>query len=129
MTRPLLNRKLKIAKLSENDTDSLLNQRVGKFTFNNNVDPNFFYNFVQSDQFIKDIEAKIYGTDPPNISSSMIESFLIPLPSISEQKQIATVLSSVDDSIQNAKGKKVKLENVKKGLMQDLLTGKVRVKV
>ena len=54
---------------------------------------------------------------------------MIPIPSNYEQKQIVAILSSVDESIQKAKDQKTQLETVKKGLMQDLLSGKVRVKV
>ena len=129
MTRPILSKILKIARITERDSSSLLNQRVGKFIFNEDTIPLFVFYLVQGNQFINNIESKIYGTDPPNISSSMIESFHVAFPTLPEQKQIAEVLSSVDDSIQKAKDKKSQLEQVKKGLMQDLLTGKVRVKV
>ncbi|HCI29111.1 MAG TPA: restriction endonuclease subunit S, partial [Fervidobacterium sp.] len=45
------------------------------------------------------------------------------------QQKIADILSSVDDQIEEYQTKKEKLEMLKKGLMQKLLTGKIRVKV
>ncbi|MGB9811420.1 MAG: hypothetical protein ACPLRZ_11140, partial [Thermovenabulum sp.] len=43
------------------------------------------------------------------------------------QERIATVLSQIDEVIEKEKAYKEKLEGIKKGLMEDLLTGKVRV--
>ena len=50
-------------------------------------------------------------------------------PNINEQKQIASILSKVDEQIQDNKKELNRLNELKKGLMQDLLTGKVRVTV
>ncbi len=62
-----------------------------------------------------------------NVSS--IKDALIPLPSMKEQEKIIDILSSIDKKIQNEIDYKQKLQEIKKGLMQDLLTGKKRVKV
>jgi type I restriction enzyme S subunit len=67
------------------------------------------------------------GTTIPYLSKDKFEDFQIPLPSLSEQNHIAEVLSSIDNKIQKEIRYKQKLQNLKKGLMQDLLTGKVRV--
>jgi type I restriction enzyme, S subunit len=53
----------------------------------------------------------------------------ISLPPLPEQQAIAEVLESVDDSIRAEEERLTQLETLKRGLMQDLLTGKVRVKV
>jgi len=67
-------------------------------------------------------------TSIPQINNKHIEPIKIALPGMKEQKQIAEILTSVDDKIQINKKLKNKLTKFKKGLMQDLLTGKVRVK-
>lgn len=51
------------------------------------------------------------------------------LPPLPEQQQIADILTSVDNKIETLTKRKQKLEEIKKGLMQDLLTGRVRVKL
>jgi len=56
-----------------------------------------------------------------------IKKFKIMLPSIDEQKKIASILSSVDAKIKKEEEYKAKLERLKKGLMQKLLTGEIRV--
>jgi len=51
----------------------------------------------------------------------------LPLPPLAEQQEIAEILSSVDKRVEALRSKKEKLEKVKKRLMEDLLTGRVRV--
>jgi type I restriction enzyme S subunit len=53
----------------------------------------------------------------------------IKLPPLREQQKIAEVLSNVDKEIDLLKNELQELKEQKKGLMQKLLTGKVRVKV
>lgn len=60
------------------------------------------------------------------INSSDLKNLKIPIPPLAEQKQIADILTSVDKKIEALGKRKQKLEEIKKGLMQDLLTGKVR---
>lgn len=69
------------------------------------------------------------GGAQPNISQQIIKNLLIPMPSLKEQIEIANILAILDKKIQNEKKKFDSLSNLKKGLMQVLLTGKVRVKV
>ena len=56
-----------------------------------------------------------------------IRKIKLPVPQIEEQKQIAEILSTVDNKLENLKEKKQSFEELKKGLMQKLLTGEVRV--
>ena len=53
----------------------------------------------------------------------------IPLPPLPEQQKIAEILSTVDKKLGLERKRKEKLERIKKGLMNDLLTGKKRVRV
>jgi type I restriction enzyme S subunit len=55
--------------------------------------------------------------------------FHFPVPPIPEQQKIASILSNLDLLIQQEKQYKEKLEKIKRGLMQQLLTGQKRVKV
>ena len=53
--------------------------------------------------------------------------FLIP-PTLAEQRAIAKVLGDMDAEIAKLEAKREKLTGIKKGMMSDLLTGKVRLK-
>jgi type I restriction enzyme S subunit len=64
-----------------------------------------------------------------NINLGILESFKLPIPPVSEQQKIAEILGSVDKRLELLKNRRERLERVKKGLMEDLLTGKKRVKL
>lgn len=69
------------------------------------------------------------GSTIKTIGLPYFKSLAIPLPRIAEQGKIAKSLLSADDAIFKLEKKRKDLLNIKKALMQDLLTGKVRVKV
>lgn len=69
------------------------------------------------------------GSTRKTLTIKGIKNIKIPLPSFPEQEKIATILSSVDDKIKKEQDYKEQLLTLKKGLMQELLTGKVRVEV
>ena len=71
-----------------------------------------------------------YGTTFLEINKTEIKKVTLPTPSsILEQQKIASILSGVDAYIQKNQQYKERLEKLKKGLMQKLLTGQIRVKV
>lgn len=82
-----------------------------------------YYLILKRDQLV----AMSSGAAQPNISQEIIQSFSIFLPPKAEQKEIVAILSSVDEKIEREVKEKEKLEQLKKGLMQVLLTGRVRV--
>jgi type I restriction enzyme S subunit len=67
------------------------------------------------------------GGQYPALNSSQVEKIRIPLPPLSEQNKIAEILSAVDERLDLLRTRKEKLDKIKKGLMEDLLTGKKRV--
>jgi len=62
-----------------------------------------------------------------NLNTSIVNAIIVPKPIKEEQTRIASVLRAIDNSIQSEENQLVKLLRLKAGLMQDLLTGKVRV--
>lgn len=65
----------------------------------------------------------------PSLTSKTIEEIeLLMPPSVNEQRAIAAVLGDMDAEIANLERRQEKLKQVKKGMLQDLLTGKVRLK-
>lgn len=75
------------------------------------------------------IKNSMAGQAITRITLTKIKAFKVPLPSLSEQKQIASILSTVDNKIEVLAQKKSQYQTLKKGLSQQLLTGQMRVKV
>lgn len=65
----------------------------------------------------------------PNLNLQQVGNIEIPFPSIDEQHKIAEVLRAADNEIDALKLQLQKLKTQEQGLMQQLLTGKIRVKV
>lgn len=65
---------------------------------------------------------KVYG-----ISKRTLEDILIPIPPKKEQKAIANFLIEVEGQLESLNFKKSKLQSLKQGMMQELLTGKTRL--
>jgi len=69
------------------------------------------------------------GASIIHLYSDALKKILISLPPLPEQRQIAAILTSVDDQIETYQAKLASLTRLKTGLMQQLLTGKIRVTV
>ncbi|EPM1919833.1 restriction endonuclease subunit S [Vibrio parahaemolyticus] len=65
----------------------------------------------------------------PNLNAAIIKGVKIKLPSLVEQQKIASVLTAADKDIELLEAKLAHFKQEKKALMQQLLTGKRRVKV
>ncbi|MEA3420615.1 MAG: restriction endonuclease subunit S, partial [Acidobacteriota bacterium] len=77
----------------------------------------------------KEIERLGNGSTFNEVSKKSIRGLKILIPLLSEQKKIAEILTSVDEVIEKEMAQKERIEKIKKGLMQVLLTGKIRVKI
>jgi type I restriction enzyme, S subunit len=77
----------------------------------------------------KQITSTQAGAAQQNLNAGWLSNLLILLPNtLDEQQKIASILSSVDNEITKLELKKKSAEFLKKGLMQKLLTGQIRVK-
>jgi type I restriction enzyme, S subunit len=87
----------------------------------------FVYHQFQS-QLIKRQIHEHLGATINQITNKSLNSFLIPIPRTeAEQKTIATILSDLGAEIVTLETKLAKARNLKQGMMQELLTGKIRL--
>ena len=75
------------------------------------------------------LEALGQGSTFEAINSDELKNFPLACPPLLEQKKIVSILDSIDNRIDQKKQKLSQTQSLKKSLMQDLLTGKVRVQV
>lgn len=67
------------------------------------------------------------GTIPRLDRTSLSDIVVYISSNIAEQQAIATVLTKMDNEITALEAKKTKYEAIKQGMMQQLLTGKIRL--
>lgn len=92
------------------------------------VDNCFFRYWLESHNFTGVLHRYLSGSVRETLSFNDMKTMHIFLPTLAEQKKIAQVLSACDKEIELLKSKFQCLKTQKKGLMQRLLNGKVRVK-
>ena len=85
--------------------------------------------YLNSDAYRKQLAPLIQGIKVCSISKRAICHTIVLTPSLPEQKAIAEVLTTADDEIATNRKKLDALRLQKRGLMQQLLTGKTRVKI
>ncbi len=138
---------LKIGDILFNNTNSvdligkttLIDRNMGEITFSNHftrirvkkdrVTPYWIkYYFIKKWEmgFFKQICRR--HVHQAGIGKNILENIKIPLPPLPEQQKIVEILCTIDKKLELERERKEKLERIKKGMMNLLLTGKVRVK-
>lgn len=99
-----------------------------KIKYDNTCDKWFLYYFLTSYKTQGTI-LKLAGTSTiPDLNHGDFYKIAINIPTLPEQQKIASFLSVVDEKIQQLSRKKELLEQYKKGVMQQLFSGKLRFK-
>ncbi|MEM3896913.1 MAG: restriction endonuclease subunit S [Archaeoglobaceae archaeon] len=86
----------------------------------------YFYYLQKIKNFLENLGK---GSTFKAITKDDLENLKIPYLSFPEQQKIAEILIAIDKKLEIEKSEKAKLERIKQGLMDLLLTGKIRVKV
>ena len=104
---------------------ALLNQRVGRVVPLTGLDRVFAFYYLAEP--LKDIEDATSSTTVKHLSHGNIEAVEKPLPIVEEQTAIAEILSDTDTEITALETKLAKARQIKQGMMQELLTGRIRL--
>jgi type I restriction enzyme S subunit len=86
----------------------------------------FVHAIVQSDRFIE-AACISYGTHMPRADWAVIRNLEITVPNPPEQSAIAAILRDMDAEITALEDRLAKARDIKQGMMQELLTGRVRL--
>ena len=104
---------------------ALLNQRVGRIVPSAGLDRVFAYYYLIEP--LKEIENATSSTTVKHLSHGDIEDIEKALPVVEEQTAITTILSDMDAELAALEAKLAKARAIKRGMMQELLTGRIRL--
>jgi type I restriction enzyme S subunit len=99
-----------------------------QFRVNKNNYPSFLYQYLYTNNFVKNVLDRCSGTSFPAISTNDLLEICLHIPSLVEQQKIADFLSNVDSIIIAETKILNSLQKKKKALMQKLFTQQLRFK-
>lgn len=118
--RPYLDKAVKATVEGICSTDILT------LTTSNQLTSDYLVWLLHSQSFMKHAIASTTGTNHPRTSWNHIAKFRFHLPTIDEQNRITRILDAVEKGYRLKEMRKQTLERIKKVLVDDLITGKVR---
>lgn len=110
------------------DNSYILGSDVVRITCNTKLEPKYFVYSTKSKLYLEQISECTQGSTRQRTSISKLKNIQIVVPPFQEQCRIASALTSIDNLISSL-GKLIeKKKNIKQGAMQQLLTGRTRLK-
>lgn len=107
-------------------TDFLLNQRVGKFKPSSRLDNLYLFYFLSTK--VEENLAISAGSAQPNLSTSQIKGFQIPIPPLEEQKRIVAILdeafAGIDQAIANTEKNLTNAKELFESYLNNIFTQK-----
>ncbi|WP_310442547.1 restriction endonuclease subunit S [Sulfurimonas sp.] len=135
----LIGREILIANIGANVGETFLMPILNKpatiapnmivVKVNNKIIPEFLFYFLTFYKGISELQNVTEGSGQPKINKTKLKTINVLIPSIKEQEKIINILTIQDKKIETEETNLAKLKELKKGLMSDLLSGKVRVTV
>ena len=92
-------------------------------------DPRYIVSQLRTPRYWSWVASMSKRSVQPGINSKEYAAFTIPIPPLKEQIAIADTLSSLDKEISSLETERAKISNIRNGAINDLLTGKVRLKI
>ncbi|WP_279195087.1 restriction endonuclease subunit S [Chryseobacterium indoltheticum] len=121
----LLTSRAGIGDLGILKIEACTNQGFQSIICNDTVDVEFIYYLMSTKK--EELLKNASGSTFLEISPNKVKSLEIIIPSFTEQTHIATILSDMDVELEALEGQLGKARKVKQGMMQELLTGRVRL--
>lgn len=91
-------------------------------------DRDFLYYLFGSDAILQKFKTLAAGSGVHNLNKKLVADMELQIPSsLAEQRAIASILSDMDAEIAELEAKRDKYKEVRQGMMQQLLTGKIRL--
>ena len=121
----LLTSRAGIGDLGILKSEASTNQGFQSLVCKDNVNYEFVYYMMQTKK--NELLSNASGSTFLEISPNKVKAISFDIPSLSEQTRIATILSDMDAEIEALEQKLSKARQIKQGMMQELLTGRIRL--
>ena len=95
--------------------------------YESTFDKDYLYYLLGSDSVYQQYLCLAAGSGVLNLNKKLVASVELDIPEIAEQQAIATILSDMDAEIAELEAKREKYTAIRQGMMQQLLTGKIRL--
>lgn len=95
--------------------------------YQSSFNTDYLYYVLGSESVITQYKAMAAGSGVLNLNKEVVKNVTIACPPLQEQFEIAEILSLMDETILKLENKLAKANHIKQGMMQVLLTGKVRL--
>jgi type I restriction enzyme S subunit len=100
---------------------------MGAYRGNEQANRRFVFYLFQTGRYRDYITNLLAGSSINNLSPSSIESLEFKFPELSEQEAIAQTLTDMDSELIALESRLTKTRDLKQGMMQELLTGRIRL--
>ena len=104
---------------------SVFHYHIWKIKCSEMIDKKYLYHFLNAD--VSSILNELQGGTMFHLTKENMENRLCSYPNLDEQQAIAQVLSDMDCEIEQLEKKLAKYQQIKQGMMQELLTGRIRL--
>ena len=117
-----------IVKIPSDESYVLAQGTYGLEIDEHEYDEHYLINYSNSPAYRKVMQKTLVGSTQVHIRTPDFLAVNIPQPPVIEQQEIAKILSTTDRKLDHLTTQKSQTQQLKKGLMQKLLTGQIRVK-
>jgi type I restriction enzyme S subunit len=125
----LLGKAASVGKVAIVDSDTEFNiwSPIALIRITENHSPAYVYYALQGQDLVGQISLLTNASSQGNIGMGDIEKLAFRLPGKEEQTAIASTLSELDAELATLEARMEKVQQLKQGMMQQLLTGKIRL--
>lgn len=118
----------RVVRLPDGFGDANINQHIARIRISaDGIDPSFVFHQLSRPEYIKHFNSIVTGQAYPQISLQQVRDANVDFPEIAEQTAIARILTEMDTEIQTLETRLKKARQIKEGMMQNLLTGRIRL--
>jgi type I restriction enzyme S subunit len=118
----------RVIRLPNDFGQANINQHIARIRINSGAAiPDFVFHQLSRPEYLRHFNSIVTGQAYPQISLQQVREAEVHFPEIEEQLAIAEFLSDMDAEIQTLESRLTKARAVKEGMMQNLLTGRVRL--